>query len=267
MTARRLRQGGAGVRARHAARHQLHHRRRRAHARRRLRLAEPQVRPDRRQPDLGRRRDRRRRAGARERRTRTRTCSGRCAAAAATSASSPRSSSGCTPSGREVLAGLIVHPFSNAKQVLQGYRRVVDERAGRAHLLGRDAQGAAAALPADGGPRQGGPRARALLRAAIRRRARARSRRCGRSGSRSRRWSARRRSPAGSRPSTRSSRPGQRNYWKSHDFVELGDAADRPDHRVRRPAAVARVRDLHRAPRRRREPRAGDRHRVSATAT
>ncbi|HEX9241278.1 MAG TPA: FAD-binding oxidoreductase, partial [Anaeromyxobacter sp.] len=29
------------------------------------------------------------------------------------------------PVGPEVLAGLIVHPFSNAKQLLQGYRRVV----------------------------------------------------------------------------------------------------------------------------------------------
>ena len=56
-----------GLRARDAARDQLDDRRRRADARRRLRLAEPQARPDRRQPALRRRRDRRGRARARER--------------------------------------------------------------------------------------------------------------------------------------------------------------------------------------------------------
>ena len=46
-----------------AARHQLDHRRRRADAGRRLRLAQPQVRPDDRQPARGRGRHGRRRAG------------------------------------------------------------------------------------------------------------------------------------------------------------------------------------------------------------
>ena len=48
-------------------RHQLDDRRRRPHARRRLRLDHPQVRPDRRQSDLGGRRHGRRRAGSRQR--------------------------------------------------------------------------------------------------------------------------------------------------------------------------------------------------------
>ena len=57
-----------GPRPRHAARHQLHHRHRRADARRRLRLAQPQVRHDHRQPRVRRGRDRGRRGGARQRR-------------------------------------------------------------------------------------------------------------------------------------------------------------------------------------------------------
>ena len=65
--ARRVRQGGASLRPRHAARDQLDHRRRRAHAWRRLRLAQPQIRPDRRQSDLRRCRDRRRRTAPGER--------------------------------------------------------------------------------------------------------------------------------------------------------------------------------------------------------
>jgi len=51
----RLRQGGTGLCARHAAWHQLDHRRRRSHARRRLWLDHAQVRIDRRQSHLGRR--------------------------------------------------------------------------------------------------------------------------------------------------------------------------------------------------------------------
>ena len=41
--------------------------------------------------------------------------------------------------------------------------------------------------------------------------------------------------------------PGARNYWKSHNSRELKRRAHRHDHRVRRQAAVAAVRDLHRA--------------------
>ena len=64
---RRVRQGGAGVRARDAARHQLDHGSRWAHPRRRVRLAQPEARAHRRQPARGRRRHRGRRAAPRER--------------------------------------------------------------------------------------------------------------------------------------------------------------------------------------------------------
>ena len=97
---RRRGRGDAEVRPHRAARHQLHHRHRRAHPRRRLRLDHPQVRPDHRQPRRRRRRHRRRGPRPRQRRARTRTSSGRSAAAAATSAWSRPSSSACTASAR-----------------------------------------------------------------------------------------------------------------------------------------------------------------------
>ena len=62
-----LRPRDAGIRAVHAHRHQLDHRHGRAHAGRRLRLAEPQARPDHRQPDRRRRRARFRRVRAGQR--------------------------------------------------------------------------------------------------------------------------------------------------------------------------------------------------------
>ena len=72
--------------------------------------------------------------------------SGRCAAAAAISESSPRSSSSCTSSAPQVLAGLVVHPFDDASELLPRYRRLARIGAGRAHVLGGHAQGPAAAL-------------------------------------------------------------------------------------------------------------------------
>ena len=78
----------------------LGHRRRRADAERRDRLAARPVRPGDRQPRVGGGRHRRRPRRCARARPRTRTCSGRSAAAAATSASSPSSSSPCTRSGR-----------------------------------------------------------------------------------------------------------------------------------------------------------------------
>ena len=75
-------------------------RHRRLLARRRHRLVRPQAGPGHQQPHRGRARHRRRLAGPRRRRPRTRSSSGRSAEAAATSASSPRWSSGCTPSRR-----------------------------------------------------------------------------------------------------------------------------------------------------------------------
>ena len=65
--ARGARRRDAGARPRRAARHQLHHRRRRPDARRRLRLADPQVRLHGRQPDRGRDHHRRRHVAPRER--------------------------------------------------------------------------------------------------------------------------------------------------------------------------------------------------------
>ena len=53
--------------------------------------------------------------------SRTRTSSGACAAAAAISASSPRSSIGLHPVG-PVLAGMVLHPMANAREVLRFYR-------------------------------------------------------------------------------------------------------------------------------------------------
>ena len=154
--ARGLRRRDAGVRARHAARHQLDHRRRRPHARRRLRLAHPQVRPDRRQSDLGRRRHGRRHAGPRERDGAPGSVLGDCAAAAAISASSPvrvRAASGrpevlCRP-GRASAR-------RRRRKLLPQLPRSARRGARRAHVLGGDAQGAAAAVPARGMARQGG---------------------------------------------------------------------------------------------------------------
>ena len=92
----RARPRDPGVRARHDRRHGLQHRHRRADARRRPGLADGQARPHRRQPALGRRGHRRRTVPHGQRDATTRICSGRCGAAAATSASSRRSSTGCT---------------------------------------------------------------------------------------------------------------------------------------------------------------------------
>jgi hypothetical protein len=97
---RRLRRGRAGPRPRHAAGHQLDHRRGRPDARRRLRLVEPEARHDRRQPALRGCRDGGWQSGARQRNGERRPVLGRCAAAAATSASSRASSSSSIRSGR-----------------------------------------------------------------------------------------------------------------------------------------------------------------------
>ena len=123
----RARPGDPGVRPGHDRRHGVEHRHRRAHARRRARLADGQARPHRRQPALRRRRDRRRRLPHRRRRRASPTCSGRCGAAAATSASSPPSSTGCTRS-TEVLGGLVAHPLRAAGDVLRFYRELLRRR-------------------------------------------------------------------------------------------------------------------------------------------
>ena len=83
----RLRPRSTGIRSRDAARHQLDDRRRGSHARRRLRLDQPQVRRDGRQSRRGGDRHGGRHMAARERGRAIPIFSGRCAAAAATSAS------------------------------------------------------------------------------------------------------------------------------------------------------------------------------------
>ena len=105
LPAQRRRPGDPGARAGDGARLRVRDRGRRPHARRRLRLPDPPVRLDGRQPRRGRGRHRRRGGPDREPGRDTPTCSGRCGAAAATSASSPVSRSGCTTSARWSPAG------------------------------------------------------------------------------------------------------------------------------------------------------------------
>ena len=134
-----------------------------------------------------------------------------------------RSSSRCTRSRREVLAGLLVFPLTTARDPASG-TGTSSSRRRSAQRLGRAAQGAAAALPAGGGPRAGSRGAGGLLRRRSRR---------GRS--------PHRRAPAvrprlgehvGPRPTRGWQQafdpllaPGARNYWKSHNFTELSDGA------------------------------------------
>ena len=98
----------------------LHYRRRRAHPGRRHRLPGPGLRAEHRQPAVRRGGHRRRSGAQRPAPTRTRTCSGRCGAAAATSASSPRSSSRCTPSN-DVYVGLFFYELDHAGTLLRFY--------------------------------------------------------------------------------------------------------------------------------------------------
>jgi FAD/FMN-containing dehydrogenase len=121
--ARRLRPRDAGLRTLDPDRHQLDHRHGRAHARRRLRLAEPQARPDHRQP--GRRSTRCSRPASSHRRDAERNSDLFWAL---------RGGGGnfgivtsfeyrLHPLGPEVLAGLVVYPFDQAHAVFEGYRR------------------------------------------------------------------------------------------------------------------------------------------------
>jgi FAD/FMN-containing dehydrogenase len=128
------------------------------------------------------------------------------------------------PVGPEVLAGLIVHPIANARQLLRGYREamaaapddlccwVVLRKAPPLPFLPKEVHGQEVmilALCYLGDPGQGG-RALAPLRALGQPIAEA----------------------VGPTPFVGWQRafdpllaPGQRNYWKSHDLAELGDAA------------------------------------------
>ncbi len=241
--------GRAGPRPRHAARHQLHDRRRRADARRRLRLVEPQVRHDHRQPARRRRRDGRRRVRCAPAPARTRTCSGACAAAAATSASSPASSSSSIRSGRRCCPGWSSTRSTQAKSVLTQFARftetmpdelnvwVVTRKAPPLPFLPADVHGkeiVVLALCYAGDPAEGekADRTAARVRHAARR---------------AHRRAAVRGVAAGVRSAAD---PGARNYWKSHNFAQLGDGAIDTiiEYAGKLPSPA--VRDLHRHDRR-----------------
>ncbi len=105
LPAGRRRPRDAGARPGRRARLRLEHRVRRPDARRRVRLPDPPLRLDQRQPD-GRSTSSPPTAGWCARRSaRTAICSGRCAAAAATSASPPASTTRCIRSARRSSAG------------------------------------------------------------------------------------------------------------------------------------------------------------------
>ncbi len=159
----RPRRRDPGARPGDAGRHQFDHRRRRPHPGRRLRLAQPQVRHDHRQPGIGRGRHRRRRRGARQRHR------------------APRSLLGAARRRRQLRRGdaLRVPPASGGPQRAQRPDRLPgfvreggaapvprDHRqgAGRADRLDRAAQGASAAVPARERSWPVGPRARGAVR-------------------------------------------------------------------------------------------------------
>jgi FAD/FMN-containing dehydrogenase len=128
------------------------------------------------------------------------------------------------PVGPEVLAGLIVHPFSNAKKLLQGYRRVamsapddltcwvVMRKAPPLPFLPSEVHGKEVLVLAAcyAGDPEKGQSALAPLRALGQPIA----------------------DVIGPAPYVAWQQaldplltPGRRNYWKSHDFIEIGDAA------------------------------------------
>jgi FAD/FMN-containing dehydrogenase len=65
--------------------------------------------------------------------------------------------------GPQVTAGLVVHPFADAKNVLEQYRQALEKGSGRADLLGGDAAGATVAIFASGMARQGSAGSRHVL--------------------------------------------------------------------------------------------------------
>ena len=170
--------------------------------------SEPQVRADRRQSDFGGRGARPTAGWSAPARRRTRISSGHCAAAAATSASSPRSSSSSIRSARRCCRTGRLSACAGAERpaALPRLRR---RGAGRAHVLGGDAQGAAAAVPARGMARQRSSWCWRCATAATSRRANRRRQPCGIRQADRRRRRRRIRSPPGNRHSIRCSRPAR----------------------------------------------------------
>ena len=180
--ARPPRSGDRAARPRGPGRGRVGHRRRRADARWRRRLADATVRADRRQPARrGRRHGVRGSTVHASRRRRTRTCSGACAAEAATSASCRRSPSGRTRSGRTSSPGTFVSRPTNWADGAARPRRVVARRCPGPDDGHRDVHDAAARVRARrraghadrlrlglGRPRGGRDASSTGLRAAIR---------------------------------------------------------------------------------------------------
>ena len=149
--------------ARDAARHQFDDRRRRPHARRRLRLDHAQIRPDHRQSHLGRRRHGRRQAGPRQRERATRICSGRCAAAAAISASSPRSSSSSIRSGPRCCRASSCIRSTRRTSCCREFRRIANEAPDELTVWAVMRKAPPLPFLPAGVARQGGPHLRGLL--------------------------------------------------------------------------------------------------------
>ena len=171
-----------GARSRDPAGHRVAHRRRRPHARRRLRPPRAPLRHGDRQSRVRRHRHRRRPATCTRARRKTPICFGPCAAAAATSASSRTSSSGCTRcSAKSSPAHLF--PIAKARDVLDLWSEYAPTAPDELYI------DPVMVLPPGSAP---GSRAGGLLLPDRRRTPSARSRRCASSASRcatrSRRW-------------------------------------------------------------------------------
>ena len=247
---RGFRRGHAGARARHPAGHQLHHGHRGADARRRLRLAQPQVRDDGRQPRVRRGRDGGRRGRARQRHREPRPLLGAARRQRqlrrrhAVRVPSPPGG----PGAPERAHRLPVRRGEAGAAAIPGVRRQVARRTDR---LDGAAQGAAPALPSRRmSTARRSSRSRCSTRA-IRRRAR-------RSSQPLRTFGKPLGEHIGVQPYTAWQKafdplltPGARNYWKSHNFTKIADGLIDAVVAVRREAAVAPLRDLLRRDRRR----------------
>ena len=121
-----------------------------------------------------------------------------------------------------MFAGLVVHPFDAARDVLRFYRDFITSTPDELVVLVVHAQGAAASVPPGGVARQRDSRAGHVLRRVG----------CGRRAHRQ--AAAVFRHAAGRRGRAAAVRgvadafdplltPGARNYWKSHDFTQLSD--------------------------------------------
>ncbi len=161
--ARRIRQRGASLRSCHTARHQLNHRGRRADARRRLWVAQPQIRVHGRQFDLCRCGDRRRRSSFRLALRKNPDLFWAIRGGGGNFGVVTSFEFKLHPVGPELVSGLIVHPFRPRPRAPRRLSQRGCRGSRRAHHLGGTAQGAAVAVPAGRGARQGDSGFRRLL--------------------------------------------------------------------------------------------------------